>query len=151
MWPRHQENRRRHSCNGCRKQFSVRTGTIFQKSRIPLHKWLYAMYVFQVARKGISSVQLGKELGITQRSAWYMLHRLRESMDPGLETLSVEVEVEVDEAYVARNREEQAREEKAGQELDPGQADRSRLPRTRPGRANRAAPDFYATATSHGK
>ena len=55
----------RHQCNGCRKQFTVRTGSIFERSHIPLHKWLYAMYLMQTARKGISSVQLSKELGIT--------------------------------------------------------------------------------------
>ncbi len=88
----------RYNCNDCRRQFSVRTGTIFERTRIPLRKWLYAIYMIQTARKGISSIQLGKELGIQQKSAWFMLHRIREAMDPGLELLSGVVEV--DEAYV---------------------------------------------------
>ena len=88
----------RYNCNECRRQFSVRTGTVFERSRIPLRKWLYAIYMIQTARKGISSIQLGKELGIQQKSAWFMLHRIREAMDPGLELLSGEIEV--DEAYV---------------------------------------------------
>ena len=92
------KNRNRHYCAGCKKQFSFRTGTLFENSRIPLRKWLYAMYVFQIARKGISSIQLGKELGITQRSAWFMQQRLREAMDPGFEKLKGEVEI--DEAWV---------------------------------------------------
>lgn len=88
-----------HQCNakGCRKQFTVRTGTIFERSHIPLHKWLYAMYLLETARKGISSMQLSKELGITQKSAWFLLHRLREAMD--LEAIPLKGEVEVDETY----------------------------------------------------
>ncbi len=88
-----------HQCNakGCRKQFTVRTGTIFERSHIPLHKWLYAMYLLETARKGISSMQLSKELGITQKSAWFLLHRLREAMD--IEAIPLKGEVEVDETY----------------------------------------------------
>ena len=97
-YTRRMKNQNRHMCNGCRKPFSVRTGTIFQNSKVPLRKWLYAMYLIQISRKGVSSIQLGKELGITQKTAWFMLHRIRESMDPGIEKLSGEVEV--DEAYV---------------------------------------------------
>lgn len=85
-------------CNGCRKKFTVRTGTIFERSHIPLQKWLYAMYIFEVARKGISSVQLSKQLGIHQESAWFMLHRLREACDIVAEPLSGTVEV--DETFV---------------------------------------------------
>lgn len=93
------KNRRgRHHCNGCGRQFSVRTGILLENSRIPVRKWLYAIYIFQIARKGISSVQLGKELGISQHSAWFMLHRLREAMIPDLEQLKWEVEI--DEAWV---------------------------------------------------
>ena len=88
----------RHNCNGCRKQFTVRTGSIFERSHIPLYKWLYAMYLMQTARKGISSVQLAKELGITQNSAWFLMHRLREAMSPAEERLNGVVEI--DEAYV---------------------------------------------------
>ena len=88
----------RHHCNGCGSQFSVRTGTLLENSRIPVRKWLYAMYLFQVSRKGISSVQLGKELGIKQQSAWFMMHRLREAMIPDFDQLKCEVEI--DEAWV---------------------------------------------------
>jgi transposase-like protein len=66
-------------CNKCQLDFTVRTGTIFERSHIPLHKWLYAMYLLVTARKGISSMQLAKEIGVTQKSAWFMLHRLREA------------------------------------------------------------------------
>ena len=66
-------------CNACQLDFTVRTGTIFERSHVPLHKWLYAMYLLVTARKGISSMQLAKEIGITQKSAWFVLHRLREA------------------------------------------------------------------------
>ncbi len=86
-----------HQCKDCRKKFTVRTGTIFERSHIPLDKWLYAMYILQTARKGVSSLQLSKQLGITQSATWFMLHRLREACKIEAEPLSGEVEV--DEAY----------------------------------------------------
>jgi transposase-like protein len=66
-------------CNACKFDFTVRTDTILGRSHVPLHKWLYAMYLLVTARKGISSIQLAKEIGITQKSAWFVLHRLREA------------------------------------------------------------------------
>lgn len=84
-------------CNACKSDFTVRTGTIYERSHIPLHKWLYAMYLLMTARKGISSMQLAKEIGITQKSAWFMLGRLREACGNDLTTLRGTVEV--DETY----------------------------------------------------
>ncbi|GAO37225.1 hypothetical protein SCT_2643 [Sulfuricella sp. T08] len=66
-------------CLSCEVVFTVRTGTIFERSHVPLDKWLYAMYLMATARKGISSIQLSKELGVTQKTAWFMLQRLREA------------------------------------------------------------------------
>ena len=66
-------------CGDCLKEFTVRTGTVMERSHIPLHKWLYAMYVVVTARKGVSSIHLSNTLGITQKSAWFMLSRLREA------------------------------------------------------------------------
>jgi len=66
-------------CNACKKDFTVRTGTIFERSHVPLNKWYYAMYMLMTARKGISSLQLSKEIGVTQKTAWFMLGRLREA------------------------------------------------------------------------
>lgn len=74
-------------CNACKEAFTVRTGTIFERSHVPLHKWLYAMYLLVTARKGISSIQLSKEIGITQKSAWFVLHRLREACGDDLAQL----------------------------------------------------------------
>ena len=66
-------------CNACKEDFTVRTGTIFERSHVPLSKWIYAMYLLVTARKGISSMQLSKQIGITQKSAWFVLHRIREA------------------------------------------------------------------------
>ncbi len=70
-------------CLACKVDFTVRTGTIMERSHIPLDKWLYAMYLISTARKGISSMQISKELGITQKSAWFMLQRIREACGNG--------------------------------------------------------------------
>ena len=87
-----------HQCKDCRKKFTVRTGTVFERSHIPLDKWFYAIYLLQTARKGISSLQLSKELGIRQPSAWFLLHRLRVAC--GIEAIPLCGPVEVDETYI---------------------------------------------------
>lgn len=66
-------------CPGCKLDFTVRTGTIMERSHIPLDKWLLTMYLLTTARKGLSSLQLAKEIGITQKSAWFLMHRIREA------------------------------------------------------------------------
>ena len=87
-----------HQCKDCRKKFTVRSRTVFERSHIPLNKWLYVMYLLQTARKGISSMQLSKELGITQKSAWFLLHRLREACE--IKATRIGGEVKVDETYL---------------------------------------------------
>ena len=84
-------------CNACKLDFTVRTGTIFERSHIPLHKWIYAMYLLLTARKGISSMQLAKEIGVTQKSAWFMLQRIREAC--GNDTDILQGDVEIDETF----------------------------------------------------
>jgi hypothetical protein len=69
-----------------------------ERSHIPLHKWLYAMYLLVTARKGISSLQLSKEIGLTQKSAWFLLHRLREAC--GKDLTKLRGIVEIDETYI---------------------------------------------------
>jgi transposase-like protein len=85
-------------CNQCKEDFTVRTGTIFERSHVPLHKWVYAMYLLVTARKGISSMQLAKEIGITQKSAWFLLHRLREACGDDFKKLCGIIEI--DETYI---------------------------------------------------
>lgn len=85
-------------CNACLLDFTVRTGTIFEKSKVPLNKWLYAMYLLVTARKGISSLQLAKQIGVTQKTAWFMLQRLREAC--GNDPTELAGIVEIDESYI---------------------------------------------------
>jgi len=69
-------------CYACEGKFTVRTGTIFERSHIPLHKWLLALHLMGASKKGISAHQLHRMLGITYKSAWFMAHRIREAMGP---------------------------------------------------------------------
>lgn len=85
-------------CNADLGIFSVRTGTIFEKSKVELHRWIYAMYLLVTARKGISSVQLAKQIGVTQKTAWFMLARLREAC--GNDPSKLSGIVEIDETYI---------------------------------------------------
>jgi transposase-like protein len=86
-------------CKACRKQFSVKVGTIFEDSALGLDKWLCAIWMIANAKNGISSYEIGRSLGMTQKSAWFVLHRIRYAMQQGsLEKLSGEVEA--DETYI---------------------------------------------------
>ena len=85
-------------CNQCKEDFTVRTGTIFERSHVPLHKWLYAMYLLVTSRKGVSSLQLSKEIGVTQKTAWFVLQRLREAC--GNDPTMLSGIVEIDEVYI---------------------------------------------------
>jgi transposase-like protein len=87
-------------CGKCGEPFNVKTNTIFEHSKIPLNKWLFASYLIVTARKGVSSVQISKELGITQKSAWFMCHRIREAMSSGKYIYLLKGIVECDETYI---------------------------------------------------
>ena len=84
--------------NKCRKQFTVRIGTVMEDSPIPLRKWLYAMYLFGIHSKGVASTKMAELIGVTQKTAWFMDHRLREAFADN--KLMFEGVVEVDETYV---------------------------------------------------
>src|ERR1700678_292788 len=64
------------NCKSCKKQFTVKVGTIFEDSPLPLTKWLPAMWMITSAKNGISSCELGRSIGVTQKTAWFMLHRI---------------------------------------------------------------------------
>lgn len=86
-------------CRSCRKHFSVRVGTVLAESRLPLHKWLMAIYMMTTARKGIPSTQMARELGTTQKTAWFLAQRIRETwMATGGGNMGPTVEV--DETFV---------------------------------------------------
>jgi transposase-like protein len=69
-------------CNDCREKFTVRTGTIFARSHIPLRKWLMATYLMAASKKGMSALQLSRMLGLPYKTAWFLCHRIREGMKP---------------------------------------------------------------------
>ena len=106
--------RRVWKCQGCKKQYSVKLGTIFEDSPLSLSKWLPAVWLIANSKNGISSHELGRSLGVTQKSAWFMLHRIRLAMQTK-SFLRLSGEVEVDETFIggkARNMHKDARERK---------------------------------------
>lgn len=91
-------------CGDCRSQFTVTVGTVFERSKIPLHKWLMAAHLIAASKKGISSKQLERMLGVTYKTAWFMSHRLREAMKPeggGMFGAGGKI-VEADETFIGR-------------------------------------------------
>ena len=95
------EGGKRFKCNhkDCRKNFSVTVGTIMEASKIPICKWLTAIYLVTAHKKGISSYQLGRDLGVSQKSSWFMLHRIREMLR-AKENVMLDNIVEIDEVYI---------------------------------------------------
>ena len=91
--------RRIWKCRSCRKQFSVKVGTIFNESPIGLGKWLTAIWLISNCKNGVSSYEIARDLGVTQKTAWFMLHRIREAMQDKSATL-LGGEVEVDESFI---------------------------------------------------
>ena len=69
-----------YQCNACRDQFTATVGTVFERSKVPLNKWLLASYLMASSKKGISAHQIGRTLGVTYKTAWFMCHRIREAM-----------------------------------------------------------------------
>ena len=89
-----------YKCADCRKQFSVRKGTIYEESRLPLQKWYMAAFLMASSRKGISSCQLAREIGVTQKTAWFVLGRLRKSSEQASHKAgTLPGSVEADESY----------------------------------------------------
>ena len=89
-------------CRDCGKYFSVKTGTAMAKSHVPLRKWLMAIYLDVTSLKGVSSMKLHRDLGVTQKTAWFIQHRIREAfsdLNPDGE-MPFTGEVEVDETFV---------------------------------------------------
>ena len=89
-------------CADCRKQFTVTVGTLFERSKVPLHKWLLAVHLLSASKKGMSSHQMHRMLGVTYKTAWFMSHRIRESMrelNPGPMGGENQV-IEADESFV---------------------------------------------------
>ncbi len=105
-----------HKCGECRKQFTVKVGTVFESSHVPLHKWFQAVYLMASSKKGISSHQLHRTLEVTYKTAWFMAHRIREAMRDGvLAPMGGAGEiVEVDETFIGHDTDIKPRHSKKG-------------------------------------
>lgn len=91
-----------YQCNACRGQFTATVGTVFERSKVPLNKWLLATYLISSSKMGYSAHQLHRTLGVTYKTAWFMAHRIREAMNPTSKTPigGAGKVVEADETYV---------------------------------------------------
>lgn len=89
-------------CAQCRQRFSIRVGTIFEDSKIPLRKWLAAIWLITSHRKGISSAQLARDVDVQQKTGWFMLHRLRHAARTRSFNRLMKGTVEVDDGYFGR-------------------------------------------------
>lgn len=96
----HFSDQKTHKCGDCRKRFSIKVGTIFEDSKIGLQKWFMAIWLITSHKKGIASTQLAKDISVTQKTAWFMLHRLRHAARTNSFNAPLDGTVEADETYV---------------------------------------------------
>jgi len=96
----HFSDNRNHKCGDCRKRFSIRVGTIFEDSKLSLRKWMVAIWLITSHKKGIASTQLAKDIGVTQKTAWFITHRLRHAIKTQSFNRPLQGEVESDETYI---------------------------------------------------
>ncbi len=103
-------------CRTCRKKFTITVGTLFERSHIPLHKWMLAMHLMSASKKGMSSHQLHRMLGVTYKTAWFMSHRIREAMsdDDPAPLGGNGGTVEVDETFIGHDKTKKPRDQKKG-------------------------------------
>ena len=104
--PEGKERKGLYQCNACRQQFTVTVKTVFERSKVPLNKWLAATYMMATSKKGVSAHQIHRTLGVTYKTAWFMMHRIREAMKEDTDTsgpLGGEGKiVEADETYIGK-------------------------------------------------
>lgn len=96
----HFADNRTHKCGDCRKRFSIKVGTIFEDSKIPLQKWFMAIWMLTSHRKGIASTQLARDISVTQKTGWFMLHRLRHAAQTRSFNKPLNGTIEADETFV---------------------------------------------------
>lgn len=92
-----------YQCNACRQPFTVTVGTLYERSKIPLNKWLAATHLLMASKKGVSALQIGRMLGLSKKTSWFLMHRIRESLEPAnrQSTLGGEGKiVEADTTYI---------------------------------------------------
>lgn len=96
----HFSDRRTHKCGDCRKRFSIKVGTIFEDSKIGLREWMLAVWLITSHKKGIASTQLAKDIGVTQKTTWFMLHRLRYAAQTKSFNRPLDGDIEADETFI---------------------------------------------------
>jgi transposase-like protein len=105
----------RHQCNTCNNSYSVLVGTIFEDTKLPLFKWFLAISLMLNAKKGLSALQLGRDIGVNRKTAWYLQMRIRKAMQDGADNGLFKGIVEIDETYIGgaqRNHSKQKRQER---------------------------------------
>ncbi len=111
----HFKDNRTHKCGDCRKRFSIKVGTIFEDTKIPLRKWMMAIWLITSHKKGVASTQLAKDIKVTQKTAWFMLHRLRHAARTTSFNRPLTGTIEADEAFVGgKGRNMKAKDRRAG-------------------------------------
>ncbi|HEY3658297.1 MAG TPA: IS1595 family transposase [Steroidobacteraceae bacterium] len=98
-----------YQCNACLEPFTVTVGTLYERSHVPLHKWLAATHLLMASKKGMSALQIGRLLGLSKKTAWFLCHRIRESVREGQLKTPLGGVVEADETYYGKTAEERTR------------------------------------------
>jgi len=120
MEPRFLKTRQLWQCRGCKRQFSVKVGTIMEDSPISLDRWLCGIWMVANCKNGVSSYELHRDLGITQKSAWFLLHRIRLAMEVGGGIEKMLGPVEVDEAFIGGKVKNMSKSKRAALAQGPG-------------------------------
>lgn len=107
-------DKKTHKCHDCRRRFSIKVGTIFEDTKLPLRKWFAAIWLITSHKKGIASTQLAKDLKITQKSAWFVLHRLRHASKTKSFNRPLEGIVEADESYFGGKEQNKHKSKRSG-------------------------------------
>jgi transposase-like protein len=116
----HFRDKRTHKCGDCRQRFSIKVGSIFEDTKIPLRKWFAAIWLITSHKKGIASAQLARDIKVTQKTAWFMLHRLREAARTDSFNRPLAGEIEADETRVGGRERNKHANKKPGREATSG-------------------------------